>query len=112
MSRMTLDFPDYANPVIPGQFSLAGSGVRLVAVSGAAVALRAATTIKQVMVKARRTNLATLYVGAAGVTADETAATGGFQLDPGDIVSFPESDLAHIFVNGTAGDGVSYAWLA
>lgn len=109
---MARDFPDWSNPVIPGVFLLTGSGVTLVVVTGTAVALRAATTIKQVMVKARASNAGTVYLGKSGVTNDETATTGGLQLSPGDMVSFPETDLAHIFVNGTAGDGVSYAWWA
>lgn len=105
-----VDYPDFSDPVIPGAFALTGSGVRLVVVTGTAIAIRAATTIKQVMVKARAANVGTIYLGAAGVTADEVAGTGGLQLAVGDIVVFPESDLARIFINGTAGDGVSYVY--
>ena len=107
---MVLDYRDFQNPVRAGDFSLAGSGVTLVAVTGTAIALRAATTIQQVMVRARSTNSGIVYLGPAGVTNDETASTGGLQLSAGDYVVFPESDLAHVFVNGTVGDGVSYMY--
>lgn len=105
---MVLDYRDYQNPVRAGDFALAGQGVTLVAVGGTAIALHAATTIQQVMLRARVTNSGIVYVGSSTVTNNETAGTGGLQLSPGDYIVFPESDLAHIFVNGAAGDGVSY----
>lgn len=105
---MVLDYPDFQNPVRAGDFTLAGQGATLIAVTGTAIALRAATTIQQVMLRARTLNVGIVYVGSSTVTNNETAGTGGLQLSPGDYVVFPESDLAHIFVNGAAGDGVSY----
>lgn len=107
---MTADFPDWSDPVIPGVFTLAGQGVRLVAVTGTAIAIKATTVAKQVIVKARAANAGTIYLGASTVTADETAGTGGLQLSAGDMVAFPVADLALVFINGTAGDGVSYAY--
>lgn len=107
---MTVDFPDWFDAVTAGRFVLGGSGDRLVAVTGTAIALRASTKVQQVMVKARKLNAGTVYVGTATVTNDETAGTGGFQLAAGDIVSFPVDDLANVFINGTAGDGVSYLY--
>lgn len=107
---MTQDFPDWSDPVIPGVFTLAGQGIKLVAVTGTAVAIRATTVAKQVIVKARAANAGTIYLGTATVTNDETAGTGGLQLSPGDMVAFPLADLALIFINGIAGDGVSFAY--
>lgn len=107
---MTADFPDWSDPVIPGGFALTGQGVKLVAVTGTAVAIKATTVVKQVMVKARAANVGTIYLGASTVTANETAGTGGLQLSPGDIVAFAIPDLADVFINGTAGDGVSFAY--
>lgn len=107
---MPNDFPDWTNPIIPGSFVVGGSGVTLVAVTGTAVAIRSTTPMKVVMLKARAANAGTIYLGASGVTNNETTTTGGLQLAPGDIVSFSETDLAHVFINGAAGDGVSYVW--
>lgn len=107
---MVADFPDYGPAVRAGLFTLAGSGVRVVAVAGTRIALRAATSCQQVMVKARRANAGIVYLGGSGVTNDETAGTGGLQLSAGDMVVFPVDNLANVFINGAAGDGVSYAW--
>jgi hypothetical protein len=107
-----LDFPDWTNPIIPGKFVLTGTGVTKVAVTGTRVALRASTAMKQVFVRARVTNVGTLYLGGATVTNSETALTGGLQLAPGDLIAFPELNLANIFIVGLAGDGVSYVWFA
>lgn len=109
---MAVDFPDWTNPIIPGLFTLGGSGVTLVAINSTAIALRASTLVKVTMVKARAANAGLVYVGAAGVTDDETPTTGGFQLAAGDIIVFTETNLANVFLNGAAGDGVSYVWWA
>lgn len=94
--------------IVPGIFQVGGSGVTVVAVTGTRVALRATTAVKVIIVKARTANAGTLYLGDSTVTNNETATTGGLQLDPGDMVTFTETDIADIFINGTAGDGVSY----
>lgn len=107
---MSLDFPDWSDPVIPGQFTLTGQGVKLVAVTGTRVAIAASTVAKQVVVKARATNAGTIYLGSVTVTNDETAGTGGLQLSPGDMIAFPVADLATVYINGTAGDGVTFAY--
>lgn len=109
---MGLDFPDWTNPIIPGKFTLAGSGVTLVAVTGTRIALRASTAIKQVFVRARAANVGTIYLGGVTVTNDETATTGGLQLAPGDLIAFPELNLANVYIVGRASDGVSYVWFA
>lgn len=109
---MTLDFPDWANPIEPGQFQLSGQGVRLVAATGTPVALRASTIVKTVMIKARAANVGTVYLGSSTVTNDENVNTGGLQLARGDMVTFAETDLAHVYINGTLGDGVSFAYWA
>lgn len=96
--------------IIPGVFALSGNGVKLVAVTATAIALAAGSTpTKVVMVKARRANAGTIYLGTATVTNNE-AATGGLQLDPGDFAVFTATDLHTIFINGAAGDGVTFAY--
>lgn len=107
---MALDFPDGQARIVAGQFTLAGSGHTSIAVTGTPLALRAATTIQQVAIRADRENVGTIYVGISTVTGDNTALLGGFHLYPGDAIVFPETDLAHVFINGAAGDGVSYQW--
>lgn len=106
------DSADWSRGIVPGTFVMAGSGARLVAVTGTAVTLRAATLSKVIMIKARLSNVGTIYIGASNVTANETAATGGFQMAPGDALVLGDDDLSDIYINGTAGDGVSYCWSA
>lgn len=96
--------------IIPGIFQVGGSGVTKISVTGTRVALRSTLAIKVVIVKARSANVDTIYLGASDVTNNETAGTGGLQLEPGDMVTFTETDIADIFLNGTAGDGVSYMY--
>lgn len=96
--------------VIPGTFLLSGTGHTAIAATGTSVALRTSTRIKQVVIKADSQNATVIYVGTATVTNSNNAATGGFQMNPGDVHGFPETDLANIFINGNAGDGVSYEW--
>ena len=106
------DFPDWSNPVVPGTFTLAGQSAKLVAVTGTRVPFAAAPTLaKMVMAEARATNAGTVYLGSSTVTADETA-TGGLQLQPGALVAFPCNDLATVYVNGAAGDGVTFMYWA
>lgn len=107
---MTLDRPDFDRSVVPGTFTPGGNGATAVAVTGTAVALRATTPCSVVLIKAHRANGATLYLGTSTVTDDTDPATGGFQIDPGDMVAVSTNDLAAVYVNGTAGDGVSYWW--
>lgn len=104
------DFPDWSNPVVPGTFTLAGQSAKLVAVTGTRVPFAAASTlIKMVMVEARAANVGTVYLGSSSVTNDE-GSNGGLQLQPGALVAFPCNDLATVYVNGAAGDGVSFMY--
>lgn len=105
-----LDRRDWNKGVQPGTFSLVGQGVTLVGVTGTAVPLRASTSAAVIFIRARRANVGLVRFGASGVTNDEAAATGGVQLSPGDYAVVSETDVAHVFITGTAGDGVSYAW--
>jgi len=63
-----------------------------------------------VLVKAYSDNIATIYVGKSDVTADKTAATGGWPLEPGESVGVPCRNVTEVYIRGTSGDGV--AWLA
>lgn len=96
--------------ILPGVFALSGNGVTKVAVSGTAIVLHTTLACKVVMVKARSANSGTIYIGTSTVTNNETAGTGGLQMDPGDIIVFTSTDLGTIYINGTAGDGVSFMY--
>lgn len=96
--------------ITPGSFVAGGQGVTKIAATGTALKLKAATTVKVIIVKARTANAGTIYIGTSTVTNNETAGTGGLQLDPGDMMTFTEVDIANIFINGTIGDGVSYMY--
>lgn len=96
--------------ITPGTFVVGGQGVTKIASTGTAVVLHSTIAVKVVMIKARTANVGTLYLGKSTVTNDETAGTGGLQLDPGDMVTFTDTDISHIYINGTVGDGASYMY--
>lgn len=72
--------------------------------------LATSTPAQWAILKARAANTATIYVGKSDLTADTTASTGGFPLDPGESVAVPCGNLNEIYLRGTSGDGV--AWIA
>lgn len=88
--------------------ALAAQGHANVAVTGTAVALSGSAACRRVQVKADAANVATLYVGASTVTADETAGTGGYQLEAGEAVEVYATNIANVYINGTANDGASF----
>ena len=104
------DFPDWGKPVRPTLFTPTGSGVTVLATTGTAVAIRAATPSGKAVIKARRANAGTVYLGTSTVTDDEDPDTGGLQLDPGDFIVVSGTNLGDLWIDGAAGDGVSYAW--
>lgn len=80
------------------------NGQKTIATTGTAVALASATTIKNgVIVQALSANAASVYVGNASVTT-----ANGFELQPGQATSIAINDLASVFINGTAADGVCF----
>lgn len=104
------DYPDWGKPIRPTLFTPTGSGARVLA-GATREALRGSVTPSAVcIVKARKANTGTVYMGTVAVTADESAATGGMQLEPGDAITFSGSDLGAVYIIGTAGDGVSFMW--
>ena len=87
-----------------------GSGATAVAVTGTRVALRATLAVREVRIKAHPANANVLYVGGSTVTADTTAATGGYQLSAGQEILIRVADLATVYINGTAGQGCSWLY--
>lgn len=104
------DRRDWDRSVVPGTFTPAGQ--RAVILTGAtALALASSSTpVAVVLIKARRANAGIVYWGNSNVTADENASTGGYQLDPGDMVTVATADLADEYIRGTSGDGVTIRW--
>ena len=93
-------------------YVLGGQG-HLNVTAGTAVALRAASTpFRKVRVVADHDNAVTVFLGLAGVTADEAAATGGYQLRPNVPVEWSGAgNLNAVMINGTsAAAGVSFLW--
>lgn len=105
-----IDFPDFGRDIRPTLFTLSGQSVKLVTATGTAVAIGSSVVAAVAMIKARRANAGTVYMGTSAVTNDETPATGGFQLDPGDAIVVSGTNLSTLYVNGTAGDGVTVLW--
>lgn len=83
--------------------TVARSGQKLVAVTNTAVALSAAAAVVGVIISGLAANAGNVYVGPSGVTTGT-----GFELQPGQATSIAIDDVAKVFVNGTAGDGVSW----
>lgn len=80
------------------------AGQKTVAVTNTAVALATSTTVKNgIIVQALAANSTTVVVGPFTVTT-----ANGFQLQPGQATSIAIDNLATVYVNGTAGDGVCY----
>jgi hypothetical protein len=88
---------------------IGGTGSKAVAAGPVATALATTTACVRVTVKAWVTNTHTLYVGLSTVTSD-TTATGGFQLSPGEAMTFGANDLADVYIHGTAAEGASFLY--
>ncbi len=90
---------------------LAGHGAKAVSAGPTRAPLAASTTpCRRVSVKAHVANTGVIYLGLSTVTADTNASTGGLQLSPGEWFTFGADDLADIYIHGTAGEGVSFAY--
>lgn len=100
---------DSAPHLVEDATLLSGHGSKAVAAGPTRAALRgSATPAVRVTVKAWVTNTATLYVGGSTVTADTNNTTGGFQIEPGEGVTFGIDDVSDVYIHGTAGEGASF----
>lgn len=94
-------------PTTVAAFATMGTGRASVATAGTRVQL-SSSACSSVTVKARATNVNTIYIGGSGVTA----ATG-FELAPGETVSIDVTNTNMIYIDAaTATDGVAYIWVA
>lgn len=102
---------DVAPSLVEDATLLAGHGGRAIAAGPTRTALAAgATPALRITVKAWVTNTNTLYLGTLTVTADTNITTGGFQLSPGESMTFGIEDVADVYIHGTAGEGVSFLY--
>lgn len=92
------------NPVAPI------AGQKKIAVTNTAVPLAAVATplSNGAVIRARADNGAAVLVGAAGVLTTNDGTGNGYPLLAGEAISSGTADLAAIFINGTAGDGVDF----
>lgn len=81
----------------------------VIAVASTAVALGGAQEVNWVSIKALKDNQGVIKVGKSTVTCDNSSATDGRELWPGDPMFIKGCDLAEVFINGkVVGDGVGY----
>lgn len=79
-----------------------------IATTGTAVQLPGNALVNGIALKARTTNAANGFVGAAGVTTAYDGTGTGYPVEPGGAASFATANSSAIWVNGTAGDVFSY----
>jgi|SRR5882757_4461288 len=85
------------------------SGIAIIAVTGTAVRLPSdSLMIGQIMISADPYNAASIMVGGAGVNAIADGTGNGFELRPDRGVIVEVSDLGQIYINGSAGDYVTF----
>ena len=84
------------------------TGQAKIATTGTAVALASNVLVNGVVVKAKSTNAATIFVGGATVTSVYDGTGPGYPLAPGEAMSFAVSNSNSLYINGTANDVVSF----
>lgn len=85
------------------------AGQAAIAVTGTAVALPVNTLVNGVTVKADRGNTDPISIGPTAVNNTVGGTGTGFMLYPGDSLNIGISTLSNVFINGTAGDYISWA---
>ncbi|MHC5536676.1 hypothetical protein ACYOEI_00195 [Singulisphaera rosea] len=89
------------NPVL-------ATGQAIIAVTGTAVQLPSHALINGVIVTAHGTNAASITIGGSSVTNTLTGSGNGVELAAGASVSAAVSNTNQLWVNGTAGDWISF----
>jgi hypothetical protein len=73
-------------------------------VTASAVALTTTGLTNGLTIKAKSTNVGSVFVGPSGVTATDNGTGNGFALLPGEAISLPVSTSAGVFIIGTLND--------
>ena len=84
------------------------AGQKAIATTGTAIQLSTGALVNGVTITANINNAAPMTVGPTGVNNTQTGSGNGYILQPGASMSFSISNLSPIYLNGTAGDFVSY----
>ncbi len=85
------------------------NGQAKIAVTSTAVQLGTNTLKNGVILTAKSTNTANILVGGSGVTTTADGTGNGYILEPGTSASWAVSNTNILYINGTAGDLVSFA---
>jgi len=111
LPKVLVDLGDgtYSERSVPHRPAAVACGQKKIAVTGTALALGAGVLFNGVVITAKASNTASLFIGGAGVTVTDDGSGNGYRLEPGQSISFAVADLGNLFVNGTAGDSVYYA---
>lgn len=79
-----------------------------VATTGTAVQLPSHAITQGVAISAKATNAADILVGGSAVTNTDDGTGNGVVLSPGSSLSINVANTNALYINGTAGDSVSY----
>lgn len=86
-----------------------GEGRKVVASSNIAIVL-GSKSIKTVHLTALVSNSDIIVWGGSGIVYSPVGSRTGSILYPGDKVDIPIDDLSKVYINGTAGDGVTFTY--
>lgn len=98
--------------VSPGPFGdTLYTGGRDVAVNNVAISLNPAGALKclRVWIQAKKANANAVYVGPSSVL---NTGANGIYLDKGVVLQLDFLDISNLYVNGSAGDGVTFIYWA
>lgn len=84
------------------------TGQAVIAVTGTAVQLGTNTLQNGIIIKALSSNTASILVGGSGVNNSSNGSGNGYILKPGEASAFSSSNSNQFWVNGTAGDIVTF----
>lgn len=84
------------------------SGQTKIATTGTAVQLGTGALVNGVVITANLNNSGPITVGPAGVNNTQNGTGNGYMLYPGASMSYAVSNLSPVYINGTAGDFVTY----
>lgn len=84
-------------------------GQTALSATGTAVVLGSSALINGVIITANASNVSLITLGTSSVTNTTNGLGNGYVLQAGGSISFAVANLSSIWVNGSAGDWVSYA---
>jgi len=86
------------------------NGRKVVAVSNTALAIAPSARSQVVFITALPGNSTYIVVGGTGLVFSPATSTTGKILYAGDSITIEIDDVSKIFINGTANDGVTFAY--